>query len=26
MGPIELDRIENLLVRMRTEGPGLDAD
>jgi len=25
MGPIDLDRIDNLLVRMRTEGPGLDA-
>lgn len=24
MGPIDLDRIENLLVRMRTEGPGPD--
>lgn len=22
IGPIDLDRIENLLVRMRTEGPG----
>lgn len=22
MGPIDLDRIDNLLVRMRTEGPG----
>jgi hypothetical protein len=22
MGPIDLDRIENLLVRMQTEGPG----
>ena len=25
MGPIDLDRIDNLLVRMRTEGPGIDA-
>lgn len=26
LDPIDLDRIDNLLVRMRTEGPGGDAD